>query len=349
MKKLMNGKHVVVLAIVFTLFLTACSGEKEKADSDEVVLKLSHQWPKATVDEGDFRAVLGERFAAEVEERTDGKVKIQQYPSQSLVGSNDQYDAMIEGALDMAVFPFDYAGGKIPQFGITLMPALVKSHEQAKAWEDAEIGRMVEELAEKNGMKILVWVWNAGAIGTKGDPVVAPNDIRKGMQFRAAGSQVERMLESAGAGISSMSSSEIYSALQTNVLDAAVSSNSSFGSYKLNEQIDSYTTSTENTFWFMYMPLVISMQSWEALTDEQQKVFEEVAAELQPWAYEASIEDDNAVAETFKKDGVEVVDMDDAAYEEWVKLAEPIWEDFANNVDGGKELMEAAKEIQSMK
>src|SRR5699024_9031167 len=134
------------LFMVFILFIitSACSdndsqdsASNQEGEGDQLVLKLSHQWPKATVEEGDFRSVLAEKFGAEVEERTDGEVKIQQYPAQSLVGSTEQYDAMTQGALDMSVFPFDYAGGKIPQFGITLMPAMVKSHEQAIAWETA--------------------------------------------------------------------------------------------------------------------------------------------------------------------------------------------------------------------
>lgn len=347
----------LAIGLIFVLLigmLSACGSggsDKEGGSSGgdgggQVVLSLSHQWPGATTEEGDFRAVLSERFSQMVEERTNGEVKIQTYPAQSLVKANDQYDAMLKGAVDMAVLPFDYYSGKVPQWAITLMPAMVRNHEQAKAWETAKIGEMLEEIAEENGVKILVWIWNAGIIATKGDPVVSPDDVRDGMQFRAAGSSVEQMMAKAGAGIASMPSSEIYSALQTNVLDGAITSNSSAASYKLFEQVDSYTTSTENTFWFMFMPLSISMQSWEKLTPEQQQIFEEVAAELQQYAYEASEQDDINATELFREHGVNVVDMDDASYEAWVELAKPIWEDFANSVDGGRELLDAALEVQ---
>lgn len=378
----MNGQRKLLLGFIFVLLLAmvvACSGgggssstgggggssqsESQSTETDEssaeeageeeaasgeaeLVLRLSHQWPAATTEEGDFRSVLAEKFGAMVAERTNGAIEIQQYPAQSLVKATEQYDALVRGAIDMSVYPFDYAGGKIPQFGITLMPAMVRNHNQAIAWETSEIGRMIEEIAEENGMKILVWVWNAGAIGVKGDPIVRPSDIRQGMQIRAAGSRVEEMLASAGAGITSMPSSEIYSALQTNVLDAAVTSNSSFASYKLYEQVDSFTTSTENTFWFMFEPLVISTKMWEQLTPEQQQIFEEVAAELQPWAYEASEADDIYVAELFKEQGVNVVDMDDDAFQEWVDLSIPVWDNFAETVDGGAELLEAALKVQ---
>jgi TRAP-type C4-dicarboxylate transport system substrate-binding protein len=282
-----------------------------------------------------------------VEKRTDGTVTIQQYPANSLVKAAEQYDSMLKGASDMSVYPLDYAGGKVPQFGITLMPALVKNHEQAMAWETSEIGKKIEEIAEENGVKILIWVWNAGGIGVKGDPVAKPEDVKDGMQMRAAGKLVEEMLASAGAGITSMPSSEIYSGLQTNILDAAVTSNSSFASYKLYEQVDSFTTALQNTFWFMYEPLVISTSSWEKLSPDQQKIFEEVAAELQPWAYEASQKDDAYVAELFKENGVNVVDMTDDDYEKWLELAEPVWDKFAKEVEGGEELMELAKEVNS--
>ena len=96
----------------------------------------------------------------------------------------------------------------------------------------------------------------------------------------------------------------------------------------------------------MFEPLVISTKVWEELTPEQQQIFEEVAAELQPWAYEASIQDDTNVAELFKEQGVNVVDMDDDAYAEWVELSKPIWEKFAETVDGGRELLDAALKVQ---
>ena len=67
----------------------------------------------------------------------------------------------------MSVYPLDYASGDVPAFSITLMPAMVRNHAQAQNWQDAEIGNKVEQMTEENGVKILTWVWNAGAIGVK--------------------------------------------------------------------------------------------------------------------------------------------------------------------------------------
>lgn len=323
---------------------TAASGKSESAST--VTLKLSHQFPKAERDKGDFRGQLAVRFAEEIEKRTNGSVKVEVYPSSALVKPKEQWDAMQQGALDMSIFPLDYASGKVPQFDISLMPALVHNHEQAKAWQTSEVGQKLEEISERNGVKILTWVWNAGGIGSKGEPIVKPVDLKKGMKMRAAGKRVEAMLQTAGAGITSMPSSEIYSAFQTGILDAAVTSASSFASYKLQEQIRSYVSPSENTFWFMFEPLVISTRTFEKLTPEQQGAVIEAGKSLQSFAYEASKADDDAVDKAFTEAGVKVVQMDDASFAEWKQLSEHVWKQFAKDVEGGQELIELAQKVK---
>lgn len=241
-------------------------GGQAAAECSEVELRLSHQWPKASADSGDFRAQIAQRFAEQVDEKTGGEVTVTVYPNSTLSEPTEQYDAIMNGSIDASVFPLDYASGRVPQFSITLMPATVRSHDQAQAWDEAEIGQRVDELMDENGVIALTDIWNAGAIGTKGaDPITTPDDIKPGTTMRAAGSYVERMLEAAGAGITSLPSSEMYTAMQTGVLDAGVTSTGSFASYNLQEQVDTFTSPTQNTFWFMYEPLIISKEKFGEL------------------------------------------------------------------------------------
>lgn len=336
-------------AMVPVMTLAACGGDDgggaAPGECGSVSLRLSHQWPAATGGEdSDFRSELAQQFADKVAEQTDDQVKVQIFPNSSLVESTEQYDAMMQGSVDMSVFPLDYASGRVPDFSVTLMPALVRNHEQAQAWQDAEIGTRLEEVMEENGVKVLTWVWNAGAIGTKGDAVVSPDDVKSGMTMRAAGSYVEKMLEDAGAGISSLPSNEIYTAMQTGVLDAAVTSTGSFASYNLQEQVKSFTSPTENTFWFMFEPLIISNESFDQLCAEQQDAVMAVGEELQEYAYSASEEDDTRVEQIFADAGVEVTTMDDEAFAQWEELAQKQWDAFAESAPNGQELMDLAKQ-----
>lgn len=344
-----SRRGIAVLAFgVLPLIISAC-GLASSGGGETVTLRLSHQWPAVDQQgEGDFRSVLAQRFVDEVTERTDGEVEITIFPSNSLIEKpTQQYDAIVSGALDMSVFPLDYASGDVPEFSITLMPAMVRNHVEARKWQNAEIGKRVEEITEEHGVKVLTWVWNAGAIGAKQEePIVSPDDARSGTVTRAAGSRVEHMLESVGLGISSIPSSEIYSAMQTGVLDSAITSTSSFSSYRLYEQVKSYTSPTGgNTFWFMFEPLLIGTEQFESLSPEHQQILVEVGQELQDFAYEASEQDDQRIDQEFIDAGVNVVQMDDASFGEWQSKAQPIWEDFAKEVDGGDELIDLARQV----
>ncbi len=349
MASVRHGSRVLVGLTATSLLLAACGGGGTGGggggDGEKVTLRLSHQWPAPSGESGDFRAVLAQNFSECVEDKTGGSAEVKVFPNSTLSKPTEQYDAMQQGAIDMSVFPLDYASGRVPEFSITLMPTIPRSHAEAQKWQDAEIGKRVTEIAEKNGAKILTWVWNAGAIGTKGDPIVAPEHVRPGMKLRAAGSYVEEMLQKAGAGISSLPSSEIYSAMQTGVLDGAVTSTGSFDSFNLQEQVDSFTSPTKGyTFWFMFQPLIISTKSWEKLSAEQQQAFTTCGEAQQEFAYKASEEDDVRVEKAFADAGVEVMQMDEAAFNKWQELAKPVWDDFAKKVDGGQELLDLAQQ-----
>lgn len=313
----------------------------------DVEMRLSHQWPEPTGEDGDFRAMVAKKFAEEVETATDGSVTVTVYPNSTLSSATEQYDAMMAGSIDASVFPLDYASGRVPQWSITLMPAMVQSHEEAQAWDQAEIGQAVRDNMHENGLTLLTNVWNAGAIGVKGgDPVLVPEDVPGGMTMRAAGSYVEHMLEAAGAGITSLPSSEIYTAMQTGVLDAAVTSTGSFASYHLQEQVTSYTSPTTHTFWFMYEPLVMTNEAFGKLCADQQAAVTEVGEGLQEYAYTASAEDDVRVEQIFKDAGVEVVTMTDEDFQAWLPLAKEQWDAYAADVDGGQELLDLAMKLR---
>lgn len=307
-------------------------------------LRLSHQWPAARGDGSDFRSQLAEDFAEEVSEATDGEVNIKVFANATLSKPNDQYDAMLAGSIDGAVMPLDYASGHVPEWSISLMPGLVRSHEEARQWDEGPMGDALDRSMLDHELVRLVHVWNAGGIGSKSEPMLTPDDVPPGATMRAAGNYVEYMLQDAGAGITSLPSSEIYSAMQTGVLDAAVTSASSFASYRLEELVTSYVSPTENTFWFMYEPLALTKGAFEQLCAEQQDAVRQVAADLQERAYSDSASDDARVEKIFQDAGVDVVQMDDAAFNEWLPLARKQWDAFREDVPGGAELMDLAQE-----
>src|SRR5262249_42978366 len=151
----------------------------------------------------------------------------QVYPGASLFKPNDQWNAMVNGQLDISSFPLDYASGKVRAFGATLMPGLVRSHERAAHINASPFMKEIKGKVEKAGVIVLADAWLAGAVASKKGCIRKPDDI-KGVKIRSAGPTFAAMWQAAGASIVSIPSNEVYNALQTGVAEATDTSSGSF-------------------------------------------------------------------------------------------------------------------------
>jgi TRAP-type C4-dicarboxylate transport system substrate-binding protein len=312
------------------------------AQAADMVLKASHQFPGG---KGDPRDEMVQMIARDVEKANVG-LKIQVYPGQSLYKAKEQWGALTKGQLDMTSFPLDYASGRHPQFSATLMPGLVQNHEHARRLNASPFMTDIKKIIDKAGAMVLADAWLAGGFASKKTCILEPKDV-KGQVTRAAGPAFEQMLAGAGASISSMASSEIYTGLQTGVLDAANTSSGSFVSYRLYELVKCYTAPGDHALWFMYEPVLISKKSWNKLNKKQQDALMAASKKAEDYFVgEAKKIDDKAV-DAFKKAGVQVVTMNAKQFDEWLTLAKATsYKKFEEKVPGGKELLDKALAVK---
>ena len=310
-----------------------------------VGLKISHQFPGGTLTDGDFRDRLCRRFAVEVEKRTGGALKASVYPGSSLMKTNAQFSAVRKGALDMSLFPLSYAGGEVAETNIGLMPALVPSYEQGAQWKNAEVGRLLSKVLDEKGVMIVSWVWQAGGVASRSRPLLVPDDA-KGLKVRGGSREMDMMLKTAGASVITLPSNEIYAAMQTGAMDAAMTSSTSFISFKLEEIAKHLTSGRNKTYWFMLEPLIISKEVFARLPRTQQDVVMAVGAELEVFGQEAARADDKMAAEIYAKAGAKVYDMDEVTLKKWQVIArETAWKDFAEKSESCAALLKAAQKL----
>jgi TRAP-type C4-dicarboxylate transport system substrate-binding protein len=256
-----------------------------------------------------------------------------------------QFSALRKGALDMSLYPLAYAGGEVAELNIGLMPCMVTSYEQGFAWKKAEIGRELTKLLEARGVKIVTWIWQAGGTASRVNPVVVPDDV-KGLKIRGGSREMDLMLKEAGGIISSVPSNEIYPAMQTGSLDAAVTSSTSLISFRLEEISKGLTSGRGKSFWFMLEPLLMAKSTFDTLTPAQQKAVQEVGEELESFATASAKADDVAVADVYRKVGAKVADMDEATVNSWRKIAETAaWSDFAKRNAECERYLKMAKAV----
>jgi TRAP-type C4-dicarboxylate transport system substrate-binding protein len=308
-------------------------------------LKISHQFPGGTLTEGDFRDRLCRRFAAECEKRTNGALKSTVYPGSSLMKTNAQFSAMRKGALDMSLVPLSYAGGEVAETNIGLMPALVPSYEQGAQWKNAEVGKLLSKTLDDKGIVVVSWVWQAGGVASRTRALLTPDDA-KGLKVRGGSREMDMMLKTAGASVISLPSNEIYAAMQTGAMDAAMTSSTSFISFKLEEIAKFLTSGRQRTYWFMLEPLMMSKEVFSKLPKAQQDVIMAVGAELEAFAMEAAKADDKAAAELYAKAGAKVVDMDEPTLKKWQAIArDTAWKDFGEKNESCAALLKAAQKL----
>ena len=326
-----------------TLLVAAAAAVLLSASAQaQVTLKISHQFPGG---KGDVRDDMAQIVAKDAKDANVG-LDVQVYPGASLFKPNDQWNAMANGQLDMAVFPLDYASGKAPVFSATLMPGLIRSQDRAKRVNNSQFMKDIRAEIEKRGVIVLSDAWFAGGMASKNGCITKPDDL-KGRKFRAAGPTFAGMWEAAGASIVSPPSNEIYNAFQTGVVNATDTSLSTFASMRLYEVADCLTAPGDNALWFMYQPLLMSKKSFDKLDKKQQDVI--LAAGKKAQAYFESKADtiNKDAVKAFEDHKAKVVTLTDADYAAWLEVAKKSsYAEFAKAVPNGQKLIDEALSVK---
>jgi TRAP-type C4-dicarboxylate transport system substrate-binding protein len=306
------------------------------------VLKIGHQFPGGTVEEGDFRDRLCRRFAAEVERRTNGALRFEIFPSNKLVKPEGQLDALRSGAMDLCLMPLNNAFDKLPELNVTLLPGVIKSYEQAFRWKSEPIGRDVTALLEQNGAVTLTWIWQAAGVVAAIRPVLVPDDVRD-LRIRGAGKGVDTVLSVVGGKAASMPSSEIPKAFREGKLDAAITSSTSLVAFKLQDFCRAVTTPRLHALFYFQEPLLMSKATFDSLTPDQKKIVTEVGASLEKFALDCARADDEVLARTYLAANALVADMDEDQWIMWQRVSRAAaWRDYERMVPKGDEWLKKA-------
>ena len=329
-------KHLGIMA---ALAAVAVSGSALAAN---VTLRASHQFPGG---KGDARDEMVQILAREAKAANVG-LEIQVYPGAALFKPKEQWNAMVNGQLDISSFPLDYASGKVRAFGATLMPGLVRSHARATRLNKSKFMKDIKAKIDKAGVKVLADAWLAGAVASKKACIRTPDDI-KGLKIRSAGPTFAAMWQAAGASIVSIPSNEVYNALQTGVADATDTSTGSFVSFRIYEQVKCITAPGDNALWFMYEPLLMSKKSFNKLDHKQQAALLAAAKKAQDYFAKQAEGLDERMVKTFKEHNVEVVTLTPAQYDAWIAVAKKSsYASFAKEVPDGKQLIDEALSVK---
>lgn len=279
-------------------------------------LKLAHAAP-----ESDLQQDLSLYFKKEVEARSNGDIKVSIYPQGQLGSDKQMIDGSRAGIVDLVMVGLNNYNGLMPESAAFTLPFMFPNRETAYKVLDGKPGQEVLANFEQFGLKGLGFPENGYRNMTNNErPIRTPADV-KGLQMRVNGSKaLNDMFNELGANPQQLPVSELYTALETGVVDSQDHPIPVTLSFKLNE-VQKYLSLTQHA----YSPLVLTMnlRKFNGLSPEEQQIIKDVSAEAVAMQRKLSIEKENEMIAQLEAQGMQVNrDVDGAAFQQAIQ---PVW------------------------
>jgi tripartite ATP-independent transporter DctP family solute receptor len=285
---------------------------------------------------GSLFAQSAEEFARKANAKLGNKAKVVVFGSSQLGGDKELLQKLKLGTVDIAL-PSTVMSSEVDLFGIFEMPYLVKDRNHMHAIEKAVFWPKLEPAAEKKGLKILA-VWENGYrhITNNKHPIKVPADLN-GIKLRVPeGKWRVKMFQAWGANPSPMKFSEVFTALQTGVMDGQENPFTQIYSAKFQE-VQKYLSLTGHVYTPAYV--TVGAKKWATLAPDVRKILEDTAKETQAYVYRTAEKEDSDLLQKLKAAGMQVNEVDKKAF---VAASKSVYEEFGKEVKGSKALIDEA-------
>ena len=337
----MKIKYQSDLFIVFFAIASLLWGDGflSSAEAKEKPITLTYAF---FAPAGTFPGKQMAHWAAEIEKRTDGLVKIQKFPGGTLLGARDMYDGILHGVADIGLGSPSYDPGRFP---LTSGVALPVKFPNATVAGLTLLDIMMEfKPAEYEKFKIItMFTTEPGHIQSRA-PVKSLEDL-KGMKLRAAGTGVP-VLKALGAAPVGMPMPQVPESVQTGVIDGTMTSREVLKDFKLAELLHNVV---EYPTVVVTFAAVMDKKKWNVLPAKVKKVINELNREMTIWTgqYHDKQNVGGALAWAKKEHNLQVHSLSSAETAKWDALLAPMVNNWRKEMEGKG--LPAEKFIERMK
>jgi len=317
MNKVFSLRNLMLL-LAIVLVLAGCGDDQNVSGSpdaegngDVIELQLGH-----IATETNPYHLLAEEFKELVEERSDGRLKINIYPNAQLGEERELIEAMTFGNLDMAVITSSPVTNFVPEFGVLDIPYLFEDWNQAETFVESDIADELLKETEEIGITTYGFVPRGfRSVTTSTEPVETPEDL-EGLKLRVIESEVYLdTINEMGAVATAMSWGDAFTAMQQGAIDGQENDYSIIYTQNVPE-VQKYLSLTEHIF--AMNTLMASSNNIAQLPEDLQQIIEESAVEAVKNMGEYNrVEQDN-LRQMIEDEGMEINEVDKDAFIESV-------------------------------
>jgi tripartite ATP-independent transporter DctP family solute receptor len=297
----------------------------------QIEIKLGH-----VGEPGSLFQMSADQFATKANARLAGKAKVVVYGSSMLGGDKEMLQKLKLGTIDMSL-PSTVMTSEVDMYGIFELPYIVKDRAHMGRIEKEVFWPSIAPMTEKKGLKVLA-VWENGYrhITNSKHPIKGPADL-KGIKLRVPeGKWRVKMFQDYGANPSPMKFSELFTALQTGVMDGQENPLTQIYSAKLQE-VQKYLSLSGHVYTPAF--LTVGTRRYNALPADVRKILEDTARETQAFVYTTAAKADTDLLAKLKQAGMQVNEVDKDAF---IAASKPIYEAFGKEVAGAQPLIDRA-------
>ena len=317
------GGITLMLAFIISPFVTAWP---ISASAQPIELSLNHLFPEVSW----FHQKAVVPWKNMVEQKSNGKLKINIYPSGALAKSGTMYDAVKAGVVDMAIDPGPYYIGRFPMSEATQLPFLgaQSSWAASRAWMDLYYA--FPELRKEYADVHLLWLFSQGPVQIITRKPVRKMEDMKGLIVRAPGGMGDYIKALGGSPVS-INAPESYLALSKGTIDATVFPGEAIPTWKLHEVTKYVSMSHMAVQWFW---VAMNQDKYKSLPKDLQKVIDDcsgtVGADIIGKAWNDA---DRAGFELAKQKGIELIDLSPQERKRWEKQVAPVTEKWIKTME----------------
>lgn len=318
---------MVITRRLLTVFMLSCLIACEGGSSvgKPIVIKFPHVTSPNTP-----KGLAAERFKNLVEDRLEGRVKVEVYPSGQLMNDDDSIEALAFGEVQMVATSLSKFDRLTKKFQVFDLPFLFPNLEAVEQFQLGPSRQVLFESMSSRGIMGLGF-WHNG-MKQFGGPVPLNNpDSAKGLKFRIMESDVlQSQILEIGGSPQKMAFVEVYQALQTGAVDAQENTWSNMYSSKFYE-VQKHVTNT-NHGYLGYL-VAVNPTFWNGLPDDIRMELEEIISEVSCWANErAKMINTEGLAKIIASGRSELTKLTAGEREVWRTKMRPVWDTFEDDI-----------------
>lgn len=282
--------------------------------------------------------IANREFKQLVEERTDGRVEVQLYPSGSLYKGLDLVQAILRGDAEMSTLTSAYWTALSPKVAVFELPYAFETREAFyDAIDDGFVAGAYDEVEAKGAKVISVLPYDHFAFATRETPIVTPDDM-KGLSMRGLGKINSAMVAATGAKPVSLNLVELSPALEQGVIDGLNAPIDIILAYKWQESAPHVTYAPA---YLGFYPWMVNAKWWEGLDPELRTIIQDTANEVAVRHRARSEEETQKAIDGLRAVGADVHVQTPEEVAAWKSATQSVWDDFEPQV--GKPLMDKVR------